>query len=468
MPSFVAWLLALVVLLVPPLSVVGLAVWARRLRKLGAPRVVIWVAYVLSAIVGLVIVTGYVGAVVAAGHPVAGGQVEPSQKARALAEGISEAMNSGALALLIAVVAAGWLWFWRLRRPNLAESDAVKPASPTPRGIDPVPVQTRDSLSAVPPINVFLSSTCYDLGDLRAELGEYLHRHAFLVQMSEDYESEFRVNGRVDSIMSCLLSVEGADVVVCILDRRYGTPLPAPHAFQGVSATHAEILHARAKGLPIFTFVRDKAFAEHDQILAADAFEPKWIERSRKKELAGLIKEQRDLALAVAAKRSNWFDPFKMSIDLRPLVLKRLLDEFPQHVGAFAMKAERVVRMYFAPNGAGNPEGLVLGTFVNAGNGPALNVECGWKTAGADAAWVTQGAVPTLGEVASRDHGAPSFRCPREKTDLSLYSVYSNAAGDRFRVEAPLRWSNTGYKREGPEKFFIWVGAGNGQWLPVT
>lgn len=79
MPSAI-WLLAAAILLGPPLAVVGLVVWARRLRMRGAPRFVVWVAYVLRALTGLVIVGGYVGAVVVALHPVTGEHVEPSRR----------------------------------------------------------------------------------------------------------------------------------------------------------------------------------------------------------------------------------------------------------------------------------------------------------------------------------------------------------------------------------------------------
>jgi hypothetical protein len=114
-PSAVVWLLAAAILLGPPLAVVGLVVWARRLRMRGAPRFVVWVAYVLAALVGLVIGTGYVGEVIVATHRVVEGTVEPSDKARALAEGISGVMNAGALALLIAVVGGAGLGVWALR-----------------------------------------------------------------------------------------------------------------------------------------------------------------------------------------------------------------------------------------------------------------------------------------------------------------------------------------------------------------
>jgi hypothetical protein len=282
--------------------------------------------------------------------------------------------------------------------------------------------------------------------------------------MSEDYESEFAASGKVDSVTSCLLNVDAADVLVCILDRRYGPPLPENHQYPNISATHAEVLHAQSKGKPIFTFVRERSYIDHEQILADRAFDPKWIDKKAKDQVTDLIKAQRNLAQAITEKRSNWFDQFKASIDLKPLVLKRLLNEFPAHVGAFARKPDRIVRLFFRFTST-NPRGSVSGTFVNAGNGPALDIACGWSTGDQDLAWHTQGAVPVGAEVGSRDHGTTlTFTCPPSKDDLYLYCEYENASGDRYRVEAPLRWTNTGYKREGAERFLVRVGK---QWLPA-
>jgi biopolymer transport protein ExbB/TolQ len=57
------------------------------------------------------------------GHgAVSGESTDASQKARVLAEGISEAMNWSAFGLLVAVVAALWLgfctWNWRRGSPR--------------------------------------------------------------------------------------------------------------------------------------------------------------------------------------------------------------------------------------------------------------------------------------------------------------------------------------------------------------
>jgi ABC-type Fe3+ transport system permease subunit len=85
--SAFTWLPIAAILVGPPASVPGLLVWSRRLKKQGTPRLVVWTAYMLAVLVGLVIAFGYVGAVLFATRPVNGGQIEPSQKARALAEG---------------------------------------------------------------------------------------------------------------------------------------------------------------------------------------------------------------------------------------------------------------------------------------------------------------------------------------------------------------------------------------------
>lgn len=114
--------LGFVVFLLPPLSVVGAWLWARRLgRRADVPRFVKWGAFALVVPGALFIGFGAVsGLLVLLGRPVSGETVEPSQKARRLAEGISEFMNGSAFGFLLAVVALLWLGFWAWRRRRKA------------------------------------------------------------------------------------------------------------------------------------------------------------------------------------------------------------------------------------------------------------------------------------------------------------------------------------------------------------
>lgn len=116
MASAFTWFLVAAILIVPPASIIGLVLWARWLAKRqGVPRFAAWVAYGLAVVGGLVIAASVGLGVVIATSAVSGEAVEPSEKARHLAEGISEVMNCGALGLLVAGLAAGWVLFWRLR-----------------------------------------------------------------------------------------------------------------------------------------------------------------------------------------------------------------------------------------------------------------------------------------------------------------------------------------------------------------
>ena len=119
--SLVSLVLAAAIFTVPALCAVGVWFGARRLgRRPGLPRLVPRVAYAFAAGAGVIIVGGSVSGILRSmgGVSMSDESGGPSQKARILAEGISEAMNCGALGFLIAIVGAVWLgfWAWRFRR----------------------------------------------------------------------------------------------------------------------------------------------------------------------------------------------------------------------------------------------------------------------------------------------------------------------------------------------------------------
>jgi len=113
-------------------------------------------------------------------------------------------------------------------------------------------------------------------------------------------------------------------MVVCVLDQRYGPLLPPS---KEVSATHAEIRHARELKRPIYIFMRDKALSDYDRLRKDEKAKTLWVERDdqgkRMKWLA-FAKELQEFAAAQTQGYSNWVDPFRDSVQLKKLVLKRL------------------------------------------------------------------------------------------------------------------------------------------------
>jgi len=121
--SLIWWAIVAGILFVPAVSVVAVWFWARRLGKRPElPRFASWVGYVLATIGAAFVAVGVVFGFFRALGAVSEDQPGVSQKARALAEGISEAMNCGACGFLLAALAALWLGVcslkWRLREPR--------------------------------------------------------------------------------------------------------------------------------------------------------------------------------------------------------------------------------------------------------------------------------------------------------------------------------------------------------------
>jgi hypothetical protein len=189
----------------------------------------------------------------------------------------------------------------------------------TAEGVDAV-----ESQLLLPQLIVFISSTCFDLIDARAELTSFLESKGYIVRLSEDWE-RFDVGGRENSIETCLQNLADSDVVLCILDRRYGGVIKAGR-FAGRSATHLEVLHARDTHKPIFFFLRDRADAEFRQLRQSPDYQPEWIEKDPERRAKWLELAKMAFDLPSEETHSNWKDQFQSVVDLKKIVLKRLTD----------------------------------------------------------------------------------------------------------------------------------------------
>lgn len=100
------------------------------------------------------------------------------------------------------------------------------------------------------PPSAFVSSTCYDLGQVRQNLKHFIESVGYEPVLSE--YSSFPVNPDLDTVENCRRVVsEKADIFILIVGGRYGSV-----ADHGKSVTNLEYLQARAKGIPIFVFAQ--------------------------------------------------------------------------------------------------------------------------------------------------------------------------------------------------------------------
>ena len=97
-------------------------------------------------------------------------------------------------------------------------------------------------------VNIFISSTCYDLSQVRQDLCEFISGLGHTPMMSE--QNDFPIDPQLDNWENCVNAVKKyADIFVLIIGNRYGAV-----GETGKSITNTEYLTAVQKGIPIYTF----------------------------------------------------------------------------------------------------------------------------------------------------------------------------------------------------------------------
>lgn len=169
---------------------------------------------------------------------------------------------------------------------------------------------------------IFISSTCYDLMDLRAELNEFLKDSGFETVLSDIPESDFKVHHTNSSIESCLINLRSCDAVIFILDQRYGGNL-SNFGYNDISATHLEYREAIKYKMNILFYVRDKTEADYSIYKKSRGKienDMPWIQ---KKDF-GLFTFFDEHKKLTSKDKYNWYDTFKNSVELKNRIRKRL------------------------------------------------------------------------------------------------------------------------------------------------
>lgn len=161
---------------------------------------------------------------------------------------------------------------------------------------------------------VFISSTCYDLIDLRAEIEKELRELQLTPILSDSLTSEFEVQPDKNSIETCLVNVRKSNVVVIILSQRYGGSLEKV-GYGDISATHLEYKTAIENNIPVYFYVRDRFEADYNTYEDNPKAKLKWVKEEKDKPLFAFFKEHEKLSKK--KKTNNWYYPFSNSIELK-------------------------------------------------------------------------------------------------------------------------------------------------------
>lgn len=177
------------------------------------------------------------------------------------------------------------------------------------------------------PEQVFISSTCYDLIDIRAELESYFRDMQLTPILSDRPTSEFSLSQDANSIEMCLANVRSADYFVIILSQRYGPSLSSA-GYEDLSATHLEYREARQSKKPIYMYVRDRLEADYALYKKNPdaALKYSWV-KAGDENIFGLLEEHR--RLSAESSESNWLWTFRDSTELK----QRIRHDFKDSAG---------------------------------------------------------------------------------------------------------------------------------------
>ena len=105
---------------------------------------------------------------------------------------------------------------------------------------------------------VFISSTCYDLGQIRDNLYEFIESYYFEPMLSEKGDVFYHPD--LHTHESCITEIENCQLFILIIGGRFG----GKYKFDPKkSITNAEYEAAKVKNIPVFTFIKREVFEDH-------------------------------------------------------------------------------------------------------------------------------------------------------------------------------------------------------------
>lgn len=162
-------------------------------------------------------------------------------------------------------------------------------------------------------VNIFVSSTCYDLSQIRDDLKRCIIELGHNPILSE--LKDFPVDPMKSNSENCINAINSeADIFVLIIGNRYGSVLET-----GKSITNTEFIAALAKGIPIYTF----------SLKSMTSILPLW-ERNPNADYSNIVDNDKvfEFLADVRNKRGLWNFEFERAQDITDILKAQLSNLF--------------------------------------------------------------------------------------------------------------------------------------------
>jgi hypothetical protein len=202
---------------------------------------------------------------------------------------------------------------------------------------------------------IFISSTDYNLIDLRAELAKYLAELGYrpILSSSDGFHDN---SPELEPWESCLQVLQTAYVMVLVIDGKYGEPLEWKNfasivGDRKVSPTHAEYLFAHKSKMRMLVFIRKEILTYYQSYRTALKIAKGEKALAKENLLKTLPKhiqfETLEFVEEVKTTRSiPWIKPFENVTDIKQEIQKKMLNELAELFLFKNKHLESVVRAF--------------------------------------------------------------------------------------------------------------------------
>lgn len=158
-------------------------------------------------------------------------------------------------------------------------------------------------------VNIFVSSTCYDLSQVRKDLKDFILSLGHNPILSE--QNDFPIDPQLDNWENCINAVKKyADIFILIIGNKYGQVRE-----DGKSITNTEYLTAIQKGIPVYTFA----------LKQMTALLPMW-ERNQNADFSNVVDNNKifEFLSLVRKESGKWNFEFESVEDIKDTLQKQL------------------------------------------------------------------------------------------------------------------------------------------------